>query len=630
MFKPTYKFRAGQQPKARRLTGAGPTPFHAPTSGSVEPTGTLRRFYDSASVMMGTVELRGDDILHVSDNQATATFFDTTPEAMRGRTARAMGVPEAYLPMWLDAYRKSVHSDGPVRFEYEHEGKGWLKVTVNYIGLSRGRERFLYVVDDVSDLKNSERALQEAHDQLEARVEARTAELEHAKAELEAINNRLRHDAQHDPLTGLPNRLLFTDRLTRALEQFRNDPERGFAVLFLDLDHFKVINDSLGHTAGDALLVAVGERLAGCVREGDLVARFGGDEFTVLLEGCTTERAAEVAARLREAFARPFRVWERLFTFSVSIGVVFAEAEHVHPEELLRDADLAMYRAKAHRSGRYEVFDPRMRVEAVRRLELEADLRAALEGRALEVHYQPVVRLEDGALTGFEALVRWAHPRFGLLTPDAFVPLAEETGLVVKLDRFVLRRACRQFGLWQAEFPELAALSLNVNLSSKQFLHEGLAGAVERALLQSDLSPRQLNLEITESLLLQPAAAVDAVIEELRALGVGLCLDDFGTGYASLSYLRRFPASGLKIDRSFVQDVGESDKGAGLVGGVLTLAETLGLRVVAEGVEDEVQVQALRRLGCGLGQGYLFSRPLSAEQAHAYLAEKLAEEAHGR
>ncbi len=568
---------------------------------------------------MGTVELSADDILHVSDNKAAALFFDTTPEAMQGKTAKAVGVPEEYIKLWLVAYRASVTSPEPIRFDYEHAGKGWLKVTVNYIGLSGGCQRFLYVVDDISDLKASERALQKAHDRLDAQVSERTAELE-------AANYRLRHDAYYDALTGLPNRLLFTDRLTYALERYQQETDSGFAVLFMDLDHFKVINDSLGHPAGDALLVAVGERLKACVREADTVARFGGDEFTILIEHCDRERAAEVATRMQTVLTQPFRIKERVFTLSASVGLLLSESGHARAQDVLRDADLAMYHAKAHRAGRYAIFNPTMREGAVRRLELEADLRVALREGALSLHFQPIVRLDDGHLTGFEALARWYHRKHGLLAPDAFIPLAEETGLIIELDRYVLREACGQLARWRAEFPERTELSINVNLSSQQFVHEGLVQEVEGALLQHGLSPRNLNLEITESLLMRPISSVDTVVEQLLALGVGLCLDDFGTGYASLSYLRRFPARILKIDRSFVQDIDLDEKGANLVKAVVMMAQMLGMRGVAEGVETEVQLARLRELGCEYGQGYLFAKPLTTEQAGALLEPSSTED----
>lgn len=577
----------------------------------------LRRFYDTASVLMGTVELTQDDILHVSDNQATATFFGATPEAMQGCTARELGVPEPHITMWLDAYRASVSSAEPVRFDYQHEDKGWLKVTVNYIGLSEsGRQRFLYVADDITERKQVEQELQEAHDQLELRVQERTADLITA-------NSRLQHDAFHDALTGLPNRLLFTDRLQHALARYRDNPDHGFAVLFMDLDHFKVINDSLGHPAGDALLVAVGGRLRACVRDGDTVARFGGDEFTVLLEHCDGARAAEVLWRLRQALHQPFEVGGRSFTISGSVGMVFSEESHSQPQDLLRDADLAMYRAKAERLGRHEVFRTDMREGAVQRLELEADLRVALEQQTLEVYYQPIIALNDLSLIGVEALVRWPHPTLGLLTPDTFIPMAEETGLIIELDRFVLRQACCQLRLWRDEFPE-TDLSLNVNLSSRQFLQPALAREVEHILLQHDLSPKYVNLEITESLLMHPVTLVDRVVGQLTGLGIGLCLDDFGTGYASLSYLHRFPASGLKIDRTFVQEVAEDGKSTVLIEGVVMMAKKLGMRVVAEGVETKDQLERLKELGCECAQGYLFARPLTAEGAHVFMTTPLA------
>ena len=584
--------------------------------------------------MMGTVELSGDDIVHVSDNQASAAFFGMTTAAMQGRTARAMGVPETFLTMWLGAYRKSVTSDGPVRFDYEHGDKGWLKVTVNYVGLIGGRGRFLYVADDITDRKRAEQALQEVRAQLERRVKERTAELE-------ALNVRLEHDALHDALTGLPNRLLFNDRLQHALARYQNNPDHGFAVLFIDLDHFKVINDSLGHPVGDALLVAVGERLLTCMREGDTVARFGGDEFTVLLEHCDAACAAEVVWRLRAALARPFTIQEHTFTLSGSVGLVFSEQTHERPQDLLRDADLAMYHAKPHHAGRTQVFSPAMRVEAVQRLELETDLRVALEQNVLEVYFQPIVRLSDETLTGFEALVRWPHPR-GLLSPDAFVPLAEETGLIIELDRYVLRRACEQLSRWHAasEFSG-SQLSVNVNLSSQQFMRSDLRNVVERTLAQTELGAQHLNLEITERLAMRPVALVDKAVAQLEALGVGLCLDDFGTGYASLSYLQRFPADSLKLDRSFVAGIGEGDKDKGdkdsskgsnkdgdkarsLVRGVSLLAREFGMRVVAEGIETDAQLLELRTLGCEYGQGYLFGQPANAEATHALLARKLA------
>ena len=576
-----------------------------------EKDDTLRSFYDSATVMMGTVEVTAGDILHVSDNRATATFFGTTPSAMQGKTARELGVPEAYIQMWLEAYRACRDSGEPVRFVYQHEGMGWLKVTVNCIGKERSSERFSYVVDDISELKRAEGALQEANERLEQRIAARTAELE-------KLNQRLRHDAFHDALTGLPNRMLFMDHLAGAIERAKRQPDTSFTVLFLDFDHFKVINDSLGHEVGDKLLVHIGRRLADCLREVDTIARLGGDEFTILLEDCSLERASEVVERLRATFALPFRHEDHELFVSASIGVVLSEGGYERPEEVLRDADIAMYKAKEYRAGRHQVFDAAMREGAVRRLELETELRGALERRELEVYYQPILALEDGSLSGFEALLRWRHPKRGLLLPADFITTAEETALVVPLDRYVVAQACRQLKTWRdGGAPD--ALFLNVNLSSQQFMRADLVTYLEETLRQTALNPQNLNVEITENLLMNVLEPVNTAINGLKSLGVGLHLDDFGQGYSSLSYLQRFPADALKIDRSFTHQLTRSAQGEALVKTMLMMARTLGMRAVAEGVETGEEVARLKALGCAYGQGYFFSEPVSAEQAARFM-----------
>ncbi len=572
---------------------------------------TLRSFFESATVMMGTVEITDDDILHVSDNQATATFFDTTPDAMRGKTARELGVPERYVAMWLGAYRASLTSGEPTRFDYEHEGLGWLAVTVNTIGQNSGGARFSYVVDDISDRKRAERALREANERLEQRVKERTAELE-------ALNRQLRHDAFHDALTGLPNRTLFMDHLGKAIERTRRHFERSFAVLFLDFDHFKVINDSLGHEVGDTLLIDVSRRLASCLREMDIIARLGGDEFTILLEDCDPERANEVVERLQATFLQPFSYEDHRLFVTASIGVVHSEVGYERPEEVLRDADIAMYRAKVHHAGQHQVFDQAMREGAVRRLALETELREALERQELEVHYQPILSLTDGSLHGFEALLRWRHPERGLLLPADFLATAEETALIVRIDRYVLREACQQLSWWR-NWGAPERLSLSVNLSSRQFTRPDLVAYVGRTLEQLELDPARLNLEITENLLMNHQEPVDTTVTQLKALGVGLHLDDFGKGYSSLAYLQRFPADRLKIDRSFTQQLTRSAQGGELVRTILMMARTLGMRVVAEGIESEEELAQLKALGCAFGQGYLFSEPLNAKRATTFM-----------
>ena len=590
---------------------------------------TLRGFYDSATLLMGTVKLVDDDIVHVSDNRATAAFFATTAEAMRGKSTRALGVPEHYRKLWLEAYRTSLRSGEPVRFDYYHEPKGWLKVTVDYIGTEDGEPRFSYVADDITDRKRDEQAVLEARDSLELRVRARTQELEDARADLLRANRQLQHDAFHDSLTGLPNRALFADRLGRSIERVKRRPEVGYAVLFFDLDHFKVVNDSLGHEVGDQLLVAVGRAWSACIRESDTLARLGGDEFTLLLEDCTLARATEVIGRLQGALVAPFELRGRELFVSASIGVVLSHPAYTRPEEVIRDADTAMYRAKAEGPGHYVVFDETMRERADRRFDLGSELARGLERREFRVYYQPIVSLAAGRLVGFEALVRWQHPERGLLAPADFISVAEETGLIVELDRYVLRAACEQLSSWQTRFSQaqfsssvaLPGLSLNVNFSSRQFGREDLAGFVEQTLRETGLRAGSLNLEITESLLMAQLESVDLMTAQLRALGVGLYLDDFGTGYSSLAYLQRFPADVLKIDRSFVQPLLVSAQSAELVRTVLVMAQALGMGAVAEGIETREVAAQLSALGCEYGQGYWFAEPLSAEEAEAFIAD---------
>ena len=366
------------------------------------------------------------------------------------------------------------------------------------------------------------------------------------------------------------------------------------------------------------LLVTVARRLAGCLREVDTIARLGGDEFTILLEDCDLERADEVIARLQAIFLQPFSYEDHRLFVTASIGVVHSKVGYERPEEVLRDADIAMYKAKVHHAGQHQVFDQAVHEGAVRRLALETELREALERRELEVHYQPILSLGDGSLHGFEALLRWQHPERGLLLPAEFLATAEETALIVRLDRYVLTRACQQLSHWRAGgAPE--RLSLSVNVSSRQFMRPDLVAYIGRTLEQLALDPQRLNLEITENLLMNHSEPVDTTVTQLKALGVGLHLDDFGKGYSSLAYLQRFPADRLKIDRSFTQQLTRSAQGGELVRTILMMARTLGMKVVAEGIESEAELAQLKALGCAFGQGYLFSEPLNAEQASAFI-----------
>jgi diguanylate cyclase (GGDEF)-like protein len=417
--------------------------------------------------------------------------------------------------------------------------------------------------------------------------------------------DRLMHDAFHDALTGLPNRALFMDRLERAMEQQRRHPDAMFAVLFLDLDRFKVVNDSLGHVLGDELLVAVADRLTRMLRSSDTVARLGGDEFAMLIDGIDHEAdAVRAAQRIQDALLMPFRIGPHEIFTSVSIGIALSTTGYHRPQDVLRDADIAMYRAKAAGKARHELFDVAMHERAVKLLELETDLRRAIDRGELRVHYQPVIELHSGRLAGFEALVRWQRGD-ELVSADEIVPLAEETGLIVPIGEWVLRESLRQLRAWNSD-----ELHVHVNLSPKQLLQPNVVEVVTSALRELDVAPHRLHLEVTESLLIDNAEAAGALLRELRATGVGLSLDDFGTGYSSLSSLRQFPFDMIKIDRSFLGDA-DARRGDEIVRTVSALARTLGMQVTVEGLETADQVERMRTLGVDYAQGFYFSRPLA-------------------
>ena len=439
--------------------------------------------------------------------------------------------------------------------------------------------------------------------------------------ERRTLEKQLAHQAFHDSLTGLPNRALFMDRTERALTRARRR-KTAVAILFMDLDNFKIVNDSLGHEVGDRLLIAVAERIMGSVRPEDTVARFGGDEFTVLLEDAeSAEEATRVAARVARALRASFFVAGQEVFVTTSIGISLNRSTEEQPGDLLKNADLAMYRAKAKGKDGFEVFEPDMNARVLERLELENDLRRALEspGGELEVYYQPEVSAASGEIVGFEALVRWEHPERGLILPSQFVSLAEETGSIASLGRWVLREACRQAREWQAHHPGGPPLLMSVNLSVRQLRRPGLIGAVAEVLQETGLDPGTLVLEITESVAMEDASSMVGTMRELKALGIGLAIDDFGTGHTSLSYLKRFPVDYLKIDRTFTEELGESTEGNVIIEAIIRIAHALGLKVLTEGVEDAGQLARLRELGCDLAQGHHFSEPLPARAASELL-----------
>ncbi len=424
----------------------------------------------------------------------------------------------------------------------------------------------------------------------------------------------LLYNTLHDPLTGLPNRTLFTERLRHAMRRASRHPDELFAVLFLDLDRFKEVNDNLGHFAGDELLRAVARRLEACLRPEDTVARLSGDEFAILLESIAEPSdAGRVAERIEEALSFPVNLAGAEVATSASMGIVTSSMAHEQPEQLLRSADMAMYRAKAAGRARYEMFDRAMHTDSLVRLQLETELRRAVERSEFRLHYQPLVSLRTGRITGLEALVRWEHPERGLLQPADFVPVAEETGLIVPVGRWVLNEACRQVIVWQNLRPRDVPLTIGINLSVKQFSQSDLIDQISRAIAQTGIAPHSLRLEITESAIIDKGNHATTVLSQIRQLGAQVYLDDFGTGYSSLSYLHGLPIDALKIDRMFVSSMDTDEKSLRLVRTILTLARIVGVRAEAEGISTAEQLRELRSLNCEQGQGYLFSAPIPGE-----------------
>jgi len=445
----------------------------------------------------------------------------------------------------------------------------------------------------------------------------------------------LAHSAFHDALTNLPNRTLFLDRVRHSLTLSQRHPSYKFAVLFIDIDQFKILNDSVGHSAGDELLIQIGRRLTVSLRGADTIsrprtpaddlsgqslARLGGDEFTVLLEDLRdSSDAIRVAERIQERLGVPFLVGGQELVISASIGIVFSTTSYAASEELVRDAEIAMYRAKREGKARCRVFDAAMHTLAVRRLKLETDLRRALELDEFRVHYQPIVSLPNGRIVGFEALSRWQRPD-GLVAPAEFIPIADETGIILPLNRRLIRQACEQVRHWQSEFPADPPFTISINISARQFVQPDLASEIGAILSQVDFSPHNVDLEITETIAMADVERSAVVLAELKALGVKLSIDDFGTGYSSLSRLQGFPVDALKIDRAFVSKLGDDRETEEIVRIIIMLAHNLGLKVVAEGAELAAQVKMLKALNCELAQGYFFAKPCAGEAIDKILA----------
>ncbi|MBP0020420.1 MAG: EAL domain-containing protein [Cyanobacteria bacterium SBLK] len=506
---------------------------------------------------------------------------------------------------------------------------------VDYITKPFQFEEVIARIENQLTIRRLQISLQTLNNQLEKRVRERTFELEREILERKKAQEQLLHLALHDPLTQLPNRSLFIERLEEAILKRKLEKNYSFAVMFLDCDRFKRVNDSLGHNIGDRLLVAVAERLQTCLRSEDTLARLGGDEFAILLEAIERkEEIIKIAERLNYRLSSPFHLYEYEVFINVSIGIVLShdnlyrqfygiETETIcyeKPEHLLRDADTAMYRAKALGKARYEIFNPKMHRQALNLLHLENDLRRAFKRKEFVLYYQPIISLRKRKIIGFEALIRWNHPQRGLVPPDDFIPIAEEMGLIIPLGDWILKESCQQLKKWHSLNLDGQLPVISVNLSVCQFSQVNPIEKIETILQEVQLDNHYLKLEITESVLIDRPESIVHLLEQIKSREIQISLDDFGTGYSSLSYLHRFPIDTVKIDRSFINRLDENGKNLDIVQAIISLAHNLGMETIAEGIETATQLERLRSLGCGYGQGYFFAKPLNSQQAEALLA----------
>lgn len=469
-------------------------------------------------------------------------------------------------------------------------------------------------------LQETKQQIEQLNEELEQRVSERTAQLEAEIQQRKQAQKQILYTALHDSLTGLPNRTWLMEKLSQELIRTREETGYKFALLFLDGDRFKLVNDSLGHGIGDSLLMAVAQRLKQQLFGECHIARLGGDEFTVLIEDVKNlEQAIAIAQKILSILNQPFELEQQRIIFSFSIGVLLSDLTYDQPNQLLRDADLAMYTAKARGVGNYHVFDELMRQKSIERMRLETDLQQAISLNQLYLNYQPIINLATGKLVGFEALVRWEHPELGFVPPGIFIPIAEETGLIAKIDRWVLREACQQMVFWQKELNIPLSFVMGVNFSGKQFAEPDLIAHIDTILLDTGLSPQYLKLEITETAIIDNPQSAKTILEELKSRSISLAIDDFGVGYSSLSYLHQFPVHTLKIDRSFVCKLQVDKSIEAILIAMVTMAHNLNMTVIAEGIEDNFEGFKLQSLGCEMGQGYLFSKPLGAKEAAQFI-----------
>jgi diguanylate cyclase (GGDEF)-like protein len=501
---------------------------------------------------------------------------------------------------------------------------------VDYITKPFQVKEVLVRVKNQLALQSARAEISQLNQELEQRVNIRTAQLKTANLKLkqeilerQRVQKQLIEDALHDALTGLPNRALLMERIEFAIQHAKRYPDYLYGLLFIDLDRFKAINDSLGHLIGDRLLITVANLLKECVRENDIVARLGGDEFVILLDGIQSlQDATRIGDRIQVKLSSPFNFDGQTVFTSASIGIVISSPEYQHSAHLLRDADIAMYRAKEKGKARYQVFDRVMYDETLKIVNLENNLRLALERQEFVLHYQPIISLADNELVGFEALIRWHHPEKGFISPVEFIPIAEDTGLILAIGEWLLHEACQQMCRWQEKFPTLPqinSLKMSVNVASQQLQEPEFIQKLDRILEKTGLDGRCLRLEITESVLIEPGGTIQDTLQQIRNRNIKLSIDDFGTGYSSLSYLSRFPIDNLKIDRSFVSRMTSDTENFEIVRTIITLAKTLGMDAISEGVENTQQLDRLKTLGCEFGQGYLFAKPLNPRAVESML-----------
>lgn len=546
----------------------------------------FRGAFDYAAVGMGLV---GTDGRWLKANQSFCALVGYSEEELLEKDLQSLTHPDDLGRELADMYRmlemKAVTVTSERRYLHKQGHEVWTIISLSTVADPEGKpQHFVLQAQDITERKRAEKELHRA--------------------------------AFYDSLTSLPNRALFTEHLQLAINRSKRHKEHLYAVLFLDIDRFKNINDSLGHAIGDQLLVNVGKRLQKSTREEDIVSRFGGDEFAILLNGLKDAgEAIMIAERIQKELALPFNLSGHEVFSGGSLGMALSTLEYRSSEEILRDADTAMYCAKGQGKAQLEIFDKVMHTRVTSRLQLENDLRRAVEQQEFEVYYQPVIDLKTGSIYGFEALVRWRHPERGLVSPAEFISVAEETDLIIPIGQWILAEACRQIRDWQVKGNFSSPLTVSVNLSGKQFKQPDLVEQVKRILFQTKLDPKCLNLEITESVIMDNAETATAMLRQLRSLGVQLSIDDFGTGYSSLSYLHRFPVNILKVDRSFVTRMGTDEESLGIVETIIALASKLKMKAVAEGVETQEQSEQLKRLNCEYVQGYLFAKPLPADEA---------------